>query len=213
MGQDPEELRREIEQTRAELTTDVDALTEKVTPSRVVERRVEKTKAGVIGLKEKVMGTTHEKASSVGDGLAAARNTVADRSPGGSDSASGGGVSDKLHAATGKLHSAKDGTSGAAATLREKSEGNPLAAGIVAFGIGWLISSLLPASEKETQAAGKLVETAKEHAGEVKEQLTDAAKSLVDELQPAAEEAVASVKATATDAASQVKETATSGSR
>ncbi|MDX6219610.1 MAG: hypothetical protein QOJ48_1291, partial [Frankiales bacterium] len=37
----PEQIRAEIEQTRAEMQRDADRLTEKVTPSKVVERRVE----------------------------------------------------------------------------------------------------------------------------------------------------------------------------
>ena len=40
MGEESEQLRREIDETRRELGTDVDALTEKVSPSRVVGRRV-----------------------------------------------------------------------------------------------------------------------------------------------------------------------------
>ena len=35
---DPEVIRRDIEATRADLSRDVDALTEKVSPARVVER-------------------------------------------------------------------------------------------------------------------------------------------------------------------------------
>ena len=37
----PEEIRREIERTQANLSQDVDALTERVTPSKIVERRVD----------------------------------------------------------------------------------------------------------------------------------------------------------------------------
>ena len=42
---DPDQIRREIERTQAHLTSDVDALTEKVTPSRIVARRVDRAKA------------------------------------------------------------------------------------------------------------------------------------------------------------------------
>ena len=37
---DPEVIRRQIEDTRRELSYDVDALNEKVNPARVVDRRV-----------------------------------------------------------------------------------------------------------------------------------------------------------------------------
>src|SRR6478735_2824109 len=57
MGEETARLRAEIDQTRENLTRDVDLLAEKTSPSRIVERRVEKTKRGIVGLKEKVMGT------------------------------------------------------------------------------------------------------------------------------------------------------------
>ena len=44
MGEESDQLRREIDRTRLDLGTDVDALTEKVSPNRAVERRVDKTK-------------------------------------------------------------------------------------------------------------------------------------------------------------------------
>src|SRR3546814_18439061 len=43
-------------------------------------------------------------------------------------------------------------------------EGSPLAAGLVAFGAGMVISALIPASEKEAQLASRAVATAKEQA-------------------------------------------------
>ena len=79
MGQESEQLRREIEETRRELGTDVDALTEKVSPKRVVGRRVDKAKDAVGGLKEKVMGTTSDATRvAPGAGLSAA-STVGDK--------------------------------------------------------------------------------------------------------------------------------------
>jgi hypothetical protein len=57
MGEETARLRAEIDQTRENLTRDVDLLAEKTSPSRIVERRVERTKRGITGLKDKVMGT------------------------------------------------------------------------------------------------------------------------------------------------------------
>jgi hypothetical protein len=58
MGEETARLRAEIDQTRDDLTRDVDLLAEKTSPSRIVERRVERTKRGLAGLKDKVMGTS-----------------------------------------------------------------------------------------------------------------------------------------------------------
>ena len=44
MGKSTDELRRDIERTRQELGYDVDALNEKVNPTRVVDRRVSAAK-------------------------------------------------------------------------------------------------------------------------------------------------------------------------
>ena len=56
-SQDPEQIRQEIERTQAALSQDVDALTEKVTPGKIVERRVDKARDAATRLKEKVMGS------------------------------------------------------------------------------------------------------------------------------------------------------------
>ena len=47
---DPDVIRRQIEDTRANLSYEVDALNEKVNPTRVVDRRVGKAKSSVAGL-------------------------------------------------------------------------------------------------------------------------------------------------------------------
>ena len=61
---DPDVIRRQIEDTRRELSYDVDALNEKVNPARVVDRRVTAAKTRVSNLKEKVMGSAHDTHSS-----------------------------------------------------------------------------------------------------------------------------------------------------
>jgi len=65
VGEDPEQLRAEIARTRAELGQDLDVLVEKVTPSKVVERKVDATKEAVAGVKEKIMGSAASAKDSV----------------------------------------------------------------------------------------------------------------------------------------------------
>ena len=38
-------------------------------------------------------------------------------------------------------------------TVQRKTQGNPIAAGLIAFGAGWLVSSLLPPTRKEQEFA------------------------------------------------------------
>ena len=68
MTQNPDEIREEIERTRSELSQDVDALSEKVSPSKVAHRQTEKVRDTVTGWKDKVMGTANDATSRVSEG-------------------------------------------------------------------------------------------------------------------------------------------------
>ena len=71
MGEDPEQLEREIEATRAKLGEDIDALEEKINPKKVAHRSVESAKEKVVGVKDKVVGKATEakdKVTSSGEG-------------------------------------------------------------------------------------------------------------------------------------------------
>lgn len=165
---DPDVIRRNIEQTRAELSQDVNALGDKVSPASIAKRQGDKVRDGVGKVRDAVMGA----ASDVKD----------------STSSTAGSVGDAVSSAPG--------------TVKAKARGNPLAAGVIAFGVGLLVASLIPASEKEQQAA----EAIKEKAQPLVEQATEAAKEVAGNLKEPAQEAVEQVKSTATDAAETVKE-------
>lgn len=180
---DPDVIRRQIEETRRELSYDVDALNEKVNPARVVDRRVSAAKGRVTSLKEKVMGSASDTTASVH----------------GTATHAAGSVQDAASSAVGAVQQAPD-------AIVRQTQGNPLAAGVIAFGVGWLVSSLLPASEKEKQLAQQAESAVKEHKDTLLEPAKQAAQEIGEQLKPAAQEAVESVKATAQDAAATVKE-------
>ncbi|SCX55339.1 Protein of unknown function [Klenkia marina] len=113
----------------------------------------------------------------------------------GSDSSSAGAVSARAHDAAQGIAQAPD-------AALSGTRGNPVAAGLIAFGVGWLVSSLLPTSEKEKQLAAQVEEAAQPLLENAKQVAQDAAQ----ELQPAAQEALQSVQSTATDAVQAVKE-------
>ena len=54
---DPDEIRADIERTRATLSDDVDDLAESVKPQSVARRQVDKVKEAVGGVKDRVMGS------------------------------------------------------------------------------------------------------------------------------------------------------------
>ncbi|MEN8585403.1 DUF3618 domain-containing protein [Arthrobacter sp. KBS0703] len=174
MSENPDAIRADIEATRARLGTNVDAVADKVTPSNIVHRQTDKVKDAVFGVKEKVMGAADHASGGVHSATSSAGSTIGD---------AGSAIGDAPHKAA------------------VKTQGNPLAAGLIAFGAGLLVSSLIPPSQKEREAADAL----KTAAEPVTAQLTEAAKDVAQGLKEPAQEAMENVKATTTDAAEHVK--------
>jgi hypothetical protein len=176
---EPQQLEQDIAHTRERLGRDVDALTEKVSPTAAAKRGVGRVRDAAASARESVMGKAPDVASAKDSVVSAAGN-------------------------------AKESVAGAAETatvkVRQQARGNPLAAGVIAFGLGWLVSSLVPASKAEEQLGGQL----KEKSGAVREQLSSAASQVVDDLREPARDAVEQVKQTAADSAGTVKDEASS---
>ena len=60
----PDEIRADIERTRGELGSDVDALADKVSPSSIAHRQSEKVKGRFQDVRESVMGAAQSARSS-----------------------------------------------------------------------------------------------------------------------------------------------------
>jgi gas vesicle protein len=177
MSETPEEIRARIERTRAEVSGDVDALAEKVSPSSAVGRQTERVKSAIGDAKDRIFGTD-------------------DRDPG-----MVGHAGDELR--HGAEHLGDEVKHTADRAVR-KAKGNPLAVGLIAFGVGALIASLIPASDKEKEVAGKVKESAQPLVDEVK----DVAKEAGEHLKEPARQAAESVKESAKDAGEHVKQEA-----
>jgi len=202
---DPDEIRREIERTQANLSQDVDALTDKVTPSRIVERRVDRARDTVGRLKDKVMGDNPTNSGQhLGSGVQGAASTAADHVSGTASQAASS-VQDAAASAAGTVQdvasTAADAVQQAPQAIRRQTRGNPLAAGLIAFGAGWLVSSLLPASRREQELADQAKQVAQEKVQPVVAQV---ASEVGDNLREPAQQAVASVRSTAQDATDTV---------
>lgn len=179
MSQTPDEIRADIERTRGELGTDVDALADKVRPSSIAHRQGERLREGFANAKNAVMGTADNVGSSVGSTVHGVAQSTGDA-----------------------VHDAGTAVQQAPQTVVNKTRGNPLAAGLIAFGAGWLVSSLVPASEKEREAAQAL----KEKSQPVVDELGSAAREVVEDMKEPARQAMQDVKSSASDSASVVKE-------
>ena len=200
---DPDVIRRQIEDTRRELSYDVDALNEKVNPARVMDRRVTAAKGRISRVKEKVMGTASDTTSAAQYRASNAVGSV----QGAASSAAGtvqGAASSAADSVQSAASSAVDAVQQTPDAIVRQTQGNPLAAGVIAFGVGWLISSLLPASEKEKQLAQQAETAIRENKDALLEPAKQAAQEVGEQLKPAAQQAVESVKATAQDAATTV---------
>jgi gas vesicle protein len=196
MSENPDAIRADIEATRARLGTNVDAVADKVTPSNIVNRQTDKVKDAVSGVKERIMGAADSATSSAHNAVhsGAGHTSNALHSTGETLTGAKDNVADKLSGAGTAISNAPD-------QVKAKAQGNPLAAGLIAFGAGMLISSLIPASQKEREAAQQL----KTAAEPLATQVTDAAKDMVQDLKEPAQEALANVKSTATDGVEHIK--------
>jgi ElaB/YqjD/DUF883 family membrane-anchored ribosome-binding protein len=74
---------------------------------------------------------------------------------------------------------------GAASTVRQTTQGNPLAAGAVALGVGWIIGGLIPVSDAEKRKAGEVVAQAKEQVKPMAEQAVEQAQPALDKVNQA----------------------------
>lgn len=174
----PDQLRREIEQTQRGLSADVNALTEKVTPSRIVHRRVDRARRSLTTMKDSIMGTTSEATGR----MSSTGSTVAD------NVASAASTAGQL-------------VTEAPQAVRRQTQGNPLAAGLIVFGLGWLTASLLPPSKREQELADHAKDLAQEH---IQPAVGEMAEQLRDNLREPAEQAVESITSAAQDAGSTV---------
>lgn len=183
----PDEIRRDIERTRAELSDNVNALGDSAKPGNIVRSQVDEVKQSARSLKERVFGSPYDPYD---------HGTV-----GHAQDRAAGVLHDAQDRAAGLVHDAGEAVSEAPQRVESGTRGNPLAAGLIAAGVGALIGGLIPASRFEKEKAVELKDKAEPLVEEVK-QLANEAK---DNLQPLATDAVDSVKGTAQTAADAVK--------
>ena len=77
---DPEQIRADIEATRARLSADVDTLADEANPKNIARRKADDVKESVrdrvTGLKDSIMGTAEDAKSAVQDKVGSARDSV-----------------------------------------------------------------------------------------------------------------------------------------
>lgn len=178
---DPDAIRHDIERTRADLSQNVDALTDRVNPSNIAHRQGDKLRGAVTDAKDRVFGSATD-----------AKDKVF-----GAASDAAGSVRDQAGRAGGMAHDAPH-------RVKDKAEGNPIAAGLIAFGAGLLAAGLIPSSRKERELVGEARES--DALAKATEEVKSAAQDTAQQLKEPAQQAVQDLKETATEGVQHVRE-------
>jgi hypothetical protein len=181
MGQDTEQLKREIEVTRSDMGDTLDAIGDRMRPGRVVQRQKNKVVGAARSVKDRVMGTAQGTQAHLAQSVHSVRDTVA-----------------------GAAEHTTDTVKHLPDTMTQRTEGAPMVAGALAFGVGFLVAAAMPASEPEIEMSAKVMESLEP----VKEEIVGAAHEMADSLKQPATEAAQSVKNVAADGAQAVMSTA-----
>lgn len=167
----PDQIERVTAKTRDSLSKDVARLNDKVSPAKFLSRRTDKLKETAGSMKDRLMGSSDSPGDAAKDKAGSAVASMKDAT----DSL-GSKVSDAV----------------STDAIRQQAQGNPIAAGLIAFGVGWLLSSLVPASRVEQHAA---------------ERIEDKSSALVDPLKQSAQEVAGNLQQPLQDAAGSIKQT------
>jgi gas vesicle protein len=170
MGQDPDAIREEIEQTRTEMNETVGAIGYKAdVPSRAKDAmsdKVDSVKSRVgdtaARAKDAISGTT----SRVGDGVSGATSSMSDATP------SRGEVKQKARRAAGL------------------AQQNPLGLAIGAAALGFLAGLAAPSSRVENEKLGPVADQVKDKAKEVGQETLDRGKQVAQQAAQSASETV-----------------------
>ncbi|MEU5563829.1 DUF3618 domain-containing protein [Micromonospora musae] len=216
MSTDADRIRQQIEHTRRDLSDNIDALADRVSPRRIAGDRVGEARGALTRMKEKVMGTSAHMGDAAGSRMSSATDSVqqmgqqaGQRMSSAADSAQhmGQQAGQRMSSAAGSM---RDEARSVGHQSREQMHGNPLAAGLIAFGAGLLVSALLPASRRERQLAGQargmMSQQVGQHAGDLREQAGQFGHQFRDNMRQPARQAAQSVGSTAIRGAGAVRE-------
>lgn len=196
MGTTEAELRRNAERDRERMGETLDAIGDRLSPERVVERRKAAVGQGFKRMREAVMGSpgyvepvTHRAREGAQNVASSAADTA---------------------------RNAAENVRQAPQMVAEQTRGNPMAAGIVAFGAGMLFATMFPKTETEQQLIGdarptidrakeELQGTGRELAADVREHAKDAAQQVGQAGKEAASNVTEQTKSSAQEVAQKAK--------
>jgi len=201
MGQDPEVIRQEIEETRERMGETVDALGYKADVK-------ERTKDYVSERRDAVTGG----ASSLVSKVAEAADSVVGRIPGvgGGSSSSSYDYSPSGGTSSGVMDSTKQVAQKGKGMVQE----NPLGLGIAGAAVGFLLGLALPSTRVENERVGPMADEVKQKAVETGQEALEHGKQIAQETvgaaKDAAQTAVQSVQEAGSEHAQELAESAKS---
>jgi uncharacterized protein DUF3618 len=189
MGTTEAELRREAELERARMGETLEAIGDRLSPERMVERRKAAMGQGFRRMREAVMGSPEYVEPVVRTGRESA--------------------SSAMSSAADTARSVADKVQHAPEAMTNRTAGNPLAAGLIAFGAGLLIASAFPSTRTEQ----RLAETAQPQLEKAKAELRDAGQQVTGDLRETAKSAVQETASGGRDAMTNVTDEARSSAQ
>jgi hypothetical protein len=179
-------LRTQIDEQRRDVSRDLEAIGDRVSPSRMVARRRARMRVAWHDTRDRLVGS----ADDIGDSAAQAASGI-------------------RHGVQSAAAGAKDGVMELPDAARRQARGAPLVATGVAFGAGFLLAIVLPTTDKETELAERFEGELSSGAREVKAGVTEMVRDVADNLSPDVQGAGQAVTEHAKDAAEQIKTNAT----
>ena len=173
MGKEPDEIRREIEETRARMSDTVEAIGYKAdVPTR--------TREAVTRRKDSIVDSVRNVGESVKSKIAGSGE--------GTSTAGGGRVSSIASTVGERTPSAQDMKQGARQAVGLAQE-NPLGLAIGSMAVGFLAGMLLPSTRMEDERIGPMADQVKQKAMETGQEALERGKQVAQETMGAATEA------------------------
>lgn len=214
MSRRPEDVRRDIEQTRDELGETLEAIGDRVAPKKVVGRVKGNVAEKVEGVRDRVSPARIARRSTDGirDSVRNAKEAVMGSSESNGSRGRSVGTSSRRSLGTGgaaRGRAVPPATTDAGeqgGTEQGGGERNPFVIGAVAFGGGLLLGAAL----KPTDSERKVALRARTRLEPMKQQALETGRSVAEDLKGVAQGGFDEVKQRALEAANQVKEEARS---
>jgi hypothetical protein len=198
MADRTEELREDIERQRQSIGYTVEQIQNRVSPGRITARGRHRVRRWLIDTKDQVMGNDQSEYP-----WERWSRDLSDKA---------GEMSEQ---AADAMSDVKETVSEAPEKLRQKTQGNPLAVGLIAFGGGMLAGAMLPESKVEGRAMRRVEPALASVAAEasqigrdVADQVKESAGSSMEQVKEKASSAADNVKEEARDAIDRTKEAA-----